>query len=115
NELDCWLRHEPIQARPITTVERARKWVRRRPAVAALSAGLALAFFAGVTGITWQWLRAQREWQRAERQRDTAQRQRDAAEQNLYVANMNLIEPAWQQSNARRVRELLGEAATFPG
>lgn len=37
-ELERWLRHEPIRARPSTTTERLAKWVRRRPAIAALAA-----------------------------------------------------------------------------
>jgi len=41
-DLERWLRHEPIQARPSTTCERARKWVHRRPAIAALTATSAL-------------------------------------------------------------------------
>jgi hypothetical protein len=38
DELDRWLRGEPIRARPSTRRERLLKWVRRRPAVAALVA-----------------------------------------------------------------------------
>ena len=100
DDLQRWLAHEPIQARPITIFERAQKWVRRRPAIATLAAGLALAFVAGVAGVTWQWRRAERE--------------RDAAEHNLYVANMNLAKPAWQQNNVKALRKLLDETATFP-
>jgi WD40 repeat protein len=37
-ELERWLRGEPIVARRASPLERARKWARRRPAVAALSA-----------------------------------------------------------------------------
>ena len=36
DDLERWLRHEPIRARPITSYERMAKWVRRRPAAAAL-------------------------------------------------------------------------------
>lgn len=100
NELDRWLRHEPILARPITTFERAQKWVRRRPTIAALAASLALAFVGGFAGVTWQWQRAQRE--------------RDAAEHNLYVANMNLTRPAWEQNNIQGLRKLLDETEAFP-
>src|SRR5262249_10274932 len=32
-ELDRWLRHEPIQARPSTIWELSAKWLRRRPAL----------------------------------------------------------------------------------
>jgi eukaryotic-like serine/threonine-protein kinase len=35
-DLDHWLNHEPIAARPIGGVERAVKWARRKPALAAL-------------------------------------------------------------------------------
>src|ERR1041384_4306413 len=55
DDLERWLSHEPIQARPITTFEHVQKWVRRRPAIAALAAGLALAFVVGLAGVTWQW------------------------------------------------------------
>jgi WD40 repeat protein len=33
-DLERWMRDEPIQARPVTTWERTRKWVRRKPAIA---------------------------------------------------------------------------------
>ena len=39
-DLERWLRHRPIAARPATTCERLAKWVRRHPAAAAF-AGLA--------------------------------------------------------------------------
>ncbi len=38
DDLERWLRLEPIKARPATVLERALKWTRRRPAVAALIA-----------------------------------------------------------------------------
>jgi tRNA A-37 threonylcarbamoyl transferase component Bud32 len=37
-DLERWLRQEPIQARRSTMLERVGKWMRRRPAIAALSA-----------------------------------------------------------------------------
>ncbi len=42
-DLERWLLREPILARPITSGERLAKWVRRRPAIAALSAITSLA------------------------------------------------------------------------
>jgi len=42
-DLERWLRHEPILARPSSSWERAAKWVRRKPAVAALVAVSCLA------------------------------------------------------------------------
>src|SRR6185295_17897553 len=46
-DLERWLRHEPILARPSTLPERAVKWVRRRPIVAALSLALGTALLLG--------------------------------------------------------------------
>lgn len=44
DDLRRFLRHEPIQARPLSRVERLRKWVRRRPAkMLLLATGLLLA------------------------------------------------------------------------
>ncbi len=52
-ELERWLKHEPIQARRTRTWTRGRKWVRRNPAVAALLMSLvALATSIGV--IIWK-------------------------------------------------------------
>jgi WD40 repeat protein len=58
-DLGSYLRNEPITARPVGAPERLAKWARRRPAVAALSAGM-LALAAVAFGlVTWQWLRAE--------------------------------------------------------
>ncbi len=40
-DLERWLRHEPIQARPANVFTRTRKWVRRNPTRTALVASLA--------------------------------------------------------------------------
>jgi eukaryotic-like serine/threonine-protein kinase len=58
DDLKRWLRGEPIQARPVGRCQRALKWARRRPALAALSALLMVVFFAGVPGVIWQWRHA---------------------------------------------------------
>jgi len=100
DDLERWLRHEPIQARPSTTFERVRKWVRRRPAIAALTTGLAMAFVIGLAGVTWQWRRAQSEWNRAE---GTARELRE----NLYAADMGLAFQAWEADREQHARDLL--------
>jgi WD40 repeat protein len=58
DDLERWLRGEPIQARPTGTVERAVKWARRRPAVAALVAALVVTAAGGFAGIAWHWEQA---------------------------------------------------------
>jgi serine/threonine protein kinase/WD40 repeat protein len=47
-DLERWLRHEPIMARRAGPGERLRKWVQRRPAIAALTATSALLLMAMV-------------------------------------------------------------------
>ena len=62
-ELGRYRMGEPIETRPVGTLERCVKWARRRPAIAAL---LAIIFFLIVTGfplVAWQWRVAQgRAW-----------------------------------------------------
>src|SRR5438128_6897918 len=52
-DLERWLRHEPIQARRTGIITRGRKWVRRKPAVAALIASL-VALAAAIGWNVWQ-------------------------------------------------------------
>ncbi len=50
DDLDRWLRHEPVHARHATPMERARKWTRRNPVVATLL-GLLLAVTLGILAV----------------------------------------------------------------
>jgi eukaryotic-like serine/threonine-protein kinase len=49
---------EPIRARPVSHARRAGMWCRRKPALAALAAALALSLLGGVAGIAWKWREA---------------------------------------------------------
>ena len=66
DDIDRWLRGEPIRARPVSSIRRLGKWVRRRPAVASLLGLLLLAALAAAGGITWQWRRAERNAQQVQ-------------------------------------------------
>jgi WD40 repeat protein/tRNA A-37 threonylcarbamoyl transferase component Bud32 len=65
DDLGRWQRGEPIQARPVGRRERALKWARRRPALAALSALLMVVFFVGIPGVILQWRHAVAGYQQA--------------------------------------------------
>jgi hypothetical protein len=54
DDLERWLRYEPIQARRSSLWERAVKWVRRRPVIAALSGSLVLTSMVGFALVAWQ-------------------------------------------------------------
>jgi WD40 repeat protein/tRNA A-37 threonylcarbamoyl transferase component Bud32 len=58
DDLDRWLRGEPIRARPVGRCRRAVKWARRQPVLAAMLSLLLIVFWAGFAGVIWQWRHA---------------------------------------------------------
>ncbi len=52
-DLEHWLKHEPIQARRTGIVARSRKWVRRNPSIAVMAAML-LALAVPLAAIVWK-------------------------------------------------------------
>jgi tetratricopeptide (TPR) repeat protein len=118
---------EPIQARPVSPVERLMRWCRRNPLAAGLAAGLMLAIVVGVGGVVSQWLRAEDKAERernehrlAERSRLAALAERDhanasrdrarAAVVRMTQAGIDLYKQPGQQSAGRKIIE---EAVTF--
>ena len=51
-DLSRYLAGEPIQARPVTQVERAWRWCKRNRTVAVLLAGVLLTTLGGTAGVT---------------------------------------------------------------
>jgi eukaryotic-like serine/threonine-protein kinase len=106
-DLDRWLRSEPIAARRIGNYERAWKWVRRRPAIAALGTLSLLSLLALAIGspiAAW----------RINRARELAEARELQARRAVYATSMNLVQRAWEQNNIERVRQLLQETAVHP-
>lgn len=100
DDLDRYLRGEPVVARSITSPERLALWARRHPAMALLSAVLALALVAGTSGVLWQWQRA----------RESAAAAREAerrAAENAYFAVLEQARSAREQGDIGRAARLL--------
>jgi len=93
DELDRFLRNEPIIARPIGPAGKAWRWCRRNPRVATLTAAIVLAVLVGFAGVTWEGRQAGRA--------------RDLAQGRLYAAQMNLAHAAWKRGKIGGARELL--------
>ena len=127
-DLERWLRHEPIRARPSQLWEHALKWARRHPARAALI-GLALAAPAVIISVLLvSRSNIRRERTIAQQERNTAQQQEQKANiaatraevealhaiearaqtrQNLYAADMLLAQHALDDGNLGLARRLI--------
>jgi hypothetical protein len=97
DDLDRFLNHEPVLARPIGASGKAWRWCRRQPVRAALIAALVVVFVAGSAGVLW-------EWRQAQCNASAEARQRQAAENREYAANIALAQSLiqdWQFDLAR--------------
>lgn len=59
DELERFLRREPIRARTISYLEMTRRWCIRNQRIAILLACLLVTFMSGVVSVLWQWNRAE--------------------------------------------------------
>jgi WD40 repeat protein/tRNA A-37 threonylcarbamoyl transferase component Bud32 len=91
-DLERWLQGEPIVARPTPAWERAAKWVKRRPAVAGLLAGLVAVVAVGFGLVWWQWQEAEDARHAADGQRARADAARLTAEERTELAESRLAE-----------------------
>jgi len=121
-DLDRWLRNEPISARSVTSPERAVKWARLRPAAAALATVVILSVAGFVLNSTINRERLRRERDTANAARLEADTQRELAETNFFRAceavetylNKVTDNPRLKESDFRVLRkELLETAVPF--
>lgn len=73
DDLERFLRGEPVRARRVGAFGRLWRWCRRRPVTAGLSAALALLAAAGTGLIVWQWQLAEAHSYRADKERVRAE------------------------------------------
>ncbi len=99
-ELRRFQQREPIRARPISSLERAWRWCRRRPAISGLVAGLILSLSAGLIGVSAYYREAQQ----------TSAKLR----QSLYRAQMNLASEFGWKGDVQGLRGTLDRIADDP-
>ena len=99
-ELDRFLRDEPIHTRPITLLERAWRWCRRKPALAASLFAIIILLLIVIIGSPLAAYRINLERQRTEDESSARRGQ-------LYAAEVNLAQEALAEANLSRARQLL--------
>ena len=106
-DVERFQNHEPVVARPYSTVYRVRKFVRRNRVMVAAAATVGVVLVLGIFGSTWEAIRASK----AEREQSHL---RQLAEAQAYVANIRLMQEAAEANDAGQLRELLQETASNP-
>ena len=136
SDLRRWHGGEPIQARPVGSLERTWRWCRRNPLVAVLTATVAASLIAGTLIATYFAMRANRDEtealayahlaeQKAKEAETNAQRANQEAQRTieakllsdrrLYMAEMNLAQQDWQNGQIEQVlKRLRAQAPKHP-
>ena len=100
DDLTRWRNGEPIAVRPEGRLRRWRRWCRKNPVSAALTAAVVLVFALGVGGVGFFALDAHR-------QRLEAVDSAEAARGSLYRAEVQLAHRAWHDGEIGQMQELL--------
>jgi WD40 repeat protein/serine/threonine protein kinase len=107
DDLERYLERKPTEARPLSPLERCWKWARRRPAVAALLATVAVALV-GLFGVALAYnARLSGEVRRADVARDAAKRESATSRRLLYSADVRLAHEALKVNNVIQALDLL--------
>ncbi len=115
NDLDRYLRDEPIVARPTSLPTTVWKWCRRRPALAALATVVCAGIVVLFVGLFEHNRRVSSLLQETARERDAARTAEAQARRNGYAADMHLALEAWRGSAGDRTLKILARHTPKPG
>ncbi len=115
DDLGRFLAGKPTEARPIGTAERAWKWARRRPAMAALWSVVAVGAAALLGVVVAYNARLSNEATRADLARDVAQREAESSRRLLYTADVRLAYETLKANNVVQASQVLDRQIPRPG
>jgi WD40 repeat protein/serine/threonine protein kinase len=114
DDLDCYLRNEPIKARPMGNLEQLTRWCRRNPGIAGMIAAVALSLLAGtIVSMYFAFQASARERdaniakERANEKAVEAEAKENEARRRFYIADIRLAQRAWEDNQMGRLVELL--------
>jgi serine/threonine protein kinase len=116
DDLERFLKDEPIRAKRPTLMQRTKKWARRhRPVVTSAVISTFVLLFLAVVGLAANYRLIQNEknqtdaaLQEEAEQRRIAERERDTAQRHLHRSYALLSQQAWERGEIERLRTLLG-------
>jgi eukaryotic-like serine/threonine-protein kinase len=106
-DLRCFLDARPIRARPPSALDRLVKWIRRRPALTALTGVLLAVILGAFVAITTLWVDAAKARDQATAAGSLARQQSDVERRNRYLAGISAAASALELDHADEARSLL--------
>lgn len=129
-DLRRWIGHLPILARTPSSLERLRKFVRRRPALSGLTVALGLVVIVASISLTHAWWKMRTAEQsladksgrleqtkselatatsRSRRLEDIERKRADSERRREYATQIRDAEDAWEAADLKRMRQLLDD------